>query len=56
MAVVGGAIIGIPISIAVLGLVAILFPPVLLALPLFIVAGWAMGYNVCMGRQPEDFG
>ena len=56
VAVVVGAVIGIPISITILGLVAILFPPVLFALPLFIAAGWSMGYNVCMGRKPEDFG
>lgn len=53
LAVVVGAVIGIPISITILGLVAMLFPPVLFALPLFIAAGWSMGYNVCMGRKPE---
>ena len=56
MAVVGGAIIGIPMSLTVLGLVAILFPPVLLAAPLVAAVGWSMAYNAMMGRKPDDFG
>ena len=56
VAVVVGGIIGIPISITMVALVAILFPPVLWVSPLVIGAGWAMGFNVASGRQPEDFG
>ena len=55
-AVIFGALIGIPVSLTCLALVAILFPPALLTAPLVAAGGWAMGYNVCMGRKPEDFG
>ena len=56
VAVIFGGLIGIPISLTVLGLVSLLLPPLLFTAPLFALVGWAMGYNVCMGRKPEYFG
>ena len=56
VAVIIGGLIGIPLSLTVLGLISLLLPPALLAAPLVAIVGWSMGYNLCMGRKPEDYG
>ena len=48
-----GGVIGLSTGGAVALLLTLLFPPMIIVSWLIPLAAWRMGYNVCLGRNPE---